>query len=85
MNSQFTKGAFVQCEFREWDGTDSRSKVCGEEAKKYTRKDGKRFDIIEGGKIKENSKRMMRLCDYHYEEMCKVVELEEAELERQFS
>ena len=83
MNSQFTKGAFVQCEFKEWK--DKGAKVCSEEAKKYVRKDGKRFDIIKGGKIKENSKHMMRLCDYHYEEVRKVVELEEAELERQFS
>ena len=76
--NQFTKGAYLQCEFREWDGKNRRGKVCSDEAKRYKRKDGKRFDMIKGGEIKEESKRMMRLCEYHYKEITSLIELEEA-------
>lgn len=76
--NQFMKGVCIQCEFKEWDGNNGRGKVCSDEAKRYKRKDGKRFDMIKGGKIKEESKRMMRLCEYHYKEITSLIELEEA-------
>jgi hypothetical protein len=84
-NAQFTTTIWVQCEFKEWDHTDGRSHVCAKLAKRYRRKDGKKFDILMGGALKENSKHTFRLCEYHYEEVSKVTELEEAILERQFS
>jgi hypothetical protein len=76
--NQFTKGVYLQCEFREWDGKNRHGNVCSDEAKRYKRKDGKRFDMIKGGEIKKESKRMMRLCEYHYKEITSLIELEEA-------
>lgn len=80
--NQFMKGVCIQCEFKEWDGNNGCAKVCSDEAKRYKRKDGKRFDMIKGGKIKEESKHTMRLCEYHYKEITSLIELEEAKGER---
>ena len=80
--NQFMKGVCIQCEFKEWDGNNGCVEVCSDEAKRYKRKDGKRFDMIKGGKIKEESKHTMRLCEYHYKEITSLIELEEAKGER---
>ena len=80
--NQFMKGVCIQCEFKEWDGNNGCVKVCSDEAQRYKRKDGKRFDMIKGGKIKEESKHTMRLCEYHYKEITSLIELEEAKGER---
>ena len=80
--NQFMKGVCIQCEFKEWDGNIGCVKVCSDEAKRYKRKDGKRFDMIKGGEIKEESKHTMRLCEYHYKEITSLIELEEAKGER---
>ena len=85
MEHQFTKSNCIQCEFREWDGVNKRSKVCSDEAKRYKRKDGRRFVLIKGGDAKSSNKNLIRLCTYHYEEITKCIDLEEAVNERQFS
>jgi len=85
MQHQFTKSNGIQCEFIEWDGTNRRGKTCCALAKEYRRKDGQRFNLIKGGDVKRSKRVIMRLCEYHYEEIAKLVRLEEAQVERQFS
>jgi hypothetical protein len=85
MQHQFTKSNGIQCEFIEWDGTNRRGKTCCDLAVKYRRKDGKRFELIKGGCIVHSRRLIMRLCPYHYEQISCCIELQEAEVERQFS
>ena len=62
------------------DNNERGYKKCGQEAVKYRRKNGKRFDIIEDGRIKKESRKIVRLCEEHADEYrragCDIVEAE---------
>lgn len=65
------KGICPQCEFIEYDPDliFNHWRKCSEDARRYVREDGKRLDIIKGGKIHEGSKKKINLCEEHYREM----------------
>ena len=75
----------VSCDFIEYSTEDGRCHRCGREARRFKRKDGKRFDVCEGGIVKENSRLKLNLCEQHFRDLSLIVALQEVIDERQFS
>ena len=79
---RFNESVCPRCDFIIYDKeANARGyRTCGHDAVKYRRKNGKRFDIIEDGRIKKESRKIVRLCEEHADEYrragCDIVEAE---------
>lgn len=64
-----TDNVLIACEFIIYEklGSGSPFKRCNEEAKIYMSEKG--MNIIKGGKIIREGKKVIRLCDEHYKEL----------------